>query len=117
VLTELKNRGGADLFIACVDGLKGFPAAISDHWERLTTCFASPPEMRRVIYTTNTIEAGNRSLRKVLKTPGALPSHEALIKLLFLALRNISQKWPMPVQHWKEPLNQFAILFEDRLPL
>ncbi len=65
----------------------------------------------------NTIEAVNRSLRKVLKTHGALPSDEALIKLLFLALRNISQKWTMPVQHWKEALTQFVILFEDRLLL
>jgi putative transposase len=63
------------------------------------------------------VEAVNRSLRKVLKTRGALPSDEALLKLLYLALCNICRKWTMPVPHWKAALNQLAILFEDRLPL
>lgn len=187
VVTELKNRGVSDIFIACVDGLKGFPEAIeavfprtqvqlcivhmvrhslrfvtwkdrkavaadlkqiyqaptreaaelallefgekwdatyptisrswSANWERLAPFFAYPPAIRKAIYTTNAIEAVNRSLRKVLKTRGALPSDEALIKLLYLALRNISQKWTMPIPHWKQALNQFAIIFEDRLPL
>ncbi len=85
--------------------------------ERLTPFFAYPEEIRRVIYTTNAIEAVNRSLRKVLKTRGALPSDESLFKLLYLALRIITRKWTMPVPHWRAALNQFAIIFEDRLPL
>jgi len=187
VLTELQNRGVQDIFIACVDGLKGFPealeaafprtqvqlcivhmvrnslsfvsykdrrAVVADlkqiyraptreaaeqaleafaqrwdrqyptisrawraNWERLATFFAYPAAIRRVIYTTNAVESVNRSLRKLLKTRGALPSDEALLKLLVLALRNITKKWTRPVQHWKEALNHFAILFEDRLPI
>lgn len=87
------------------------------HWEQLATFFAYPPEIRRVIYTTNAVEAVNRSLRKVLKTRGALPSDAALLKLLILALRPISQKWTRPITNWKQALNHFAILFEDRFPL
>lgn len=187
VLTELQNRGVQDIFIACVDGLKGFPEALEaafprtqvqlcivhmvrnslnfvsykdrkavaadlkqvyraptreaaeqaleafaqrwdrqyptisrswrENWEQLATFFAYPPAIRRVIYTTNAVESVNRSLRKLLKTRGALPSDEALLKLLVLALRNITKKWTRPVQHWKEALNHFAILFEDRLPI
>lgn len=89
----------------------------SDHWERLTPFFAFPPEVRRVIYTTNTIEALNRSFRKVLKTRGALPSDEALYKLLYLALRPLASKWTMPVPYWRAALNHFVILFADRWPL
>ena len=187
VLTELQNRGVQDIFIACVDGLKGFPEALEaafprtqvqlcivhmvrnslnfvsykdrkavvadlkqiyraptraaaeqaldafaarwdgqyptisrswrENWEHLATFFAYPAAIRRVIYTTNAVESVNRSLRKLLKTRGALPSDEALMKLLVLALRNITKKWTRPVQHWKEALNHFAILFEDRLPI
>ncbi len=187
VLTELKNRGVQDIFIACVDGLKGFPDAIqavfprtqvqlcivhlvrnslrfvpwkdlkgvaadlktiyraptreaaeqallefadkwdarfpmisrswTDNWEHITPFFAYPTEIRRVIYTTNAIEAVNRSLRKVLKTRGALPSEEALFKLLYLALQKITLKWTRPLPHWKAALNRFAIEFEGRVPL
>lgn len=187
VVTELHNRGVRDIFVACVDGLKGFPEAIETvfpqtqvqlclvhmvrnslrfvswkerkavaadlkliyraptraageanldafaakwdaryptisrawyaQWERLSPFFAFPEAIRRVIYTTNTLEAVNRSLRKVLKTRAALPSDDALFKLLFLATRNIARKWTMPVIHWRAALNQFAILFADRLPI
>lgn len=186
VLTELHNRGVQDIFIACVDGLKGFPEAIeavfpqtqvqlcivhllrhslrfvnwkerkavaadlkriyqaptreaaaqelrafaakwdatypmisrlwSAHWEQITPFFAYPTEIRRVIYTTNAIESLNRSLRKVFKTRGALPSDEAVFKLLYLALQPIMSKWTRPIANWQAALNRFAILFEDRLP-
>jgi len=187
VLTELKNRGLQDIFIACVDGLTGFPEAIEtlypqtqvqlcivhqvrnslkfvawkdrkavaadlkkiyqaktleeaetqldafatqwdekystisqswrSNWEHLTPFFAYPEEIRRVIYTTNAIESMNRSLRKILKTRGSFPHDDAVRKLIYLALRNITKKWTKPIKNWKAALNQFAILFDDRVVL
>ena len=185
VLTDLKNRGLQDIFIATVDGLKGFPDAIEtvypqtqvqlcivhmirnslkyvswkqrkematdlktiyradtvelaeenldlfaekwnpthptvsrswyNNWERLIPFFAYPKEIRRVIYTTNAIESMNMSLRKVTKNRGSFPTDDAVFKLLYLALMNITKKWSMPIQHWKQAMNHFAILFEDRM--
>jgi putative transposase len=187
VVTELRNRGVADIFIACVDGLKGFPEAIETvfpqtevqlcivhmvrhslnfvgwkekknvaedlrliyssatveeaemriaefegkwdarypsisrswrtNWMRVIPLFAFPPEIRKVIYTTNAIESLNMTLRKVTKTRGSFPNDEALLKLLYLALRNIAKKWTLPVRNWKSALNRFAIVYENRWPL
>lgn len=187
VVTELKNRGLKDIFIACVDGLKGFPEAIEsvypetqvqlcmvhmvrhslkyvswkrrkevatdlkaiyaaatveqaeanlaefsrkwdseypsissswrNNWIRIIPLFGYPPEIRRAIYTTNAIESLNMSLRKVTKNRGSFPNDEAVFKLLYLALRNIAKKWTMSIHYWKSALNQFAILFEGRMPL
>jgi putative transposase len=184
VLTDLRNRGVKDIFIACVDGLKGFPQAIETvfpqaqvqlcivhltraslnyvnwkerkqvatdlkaiyradtaaqaeqelqnlsekwgaryptivpiwqrNWERVTPFFAFPAEIRRIIYTTNAVESLNMSLRKIIKTRGAFPSEEAGIKLLFLALRNVIQRWET-VQHWKQAMARFTLLWEDRI--
>lgn len=74
----------------------------------------SAPEIRRLIYTTNIIEAYNRQLRKVTKNRGALPSPEAIRKLLWLAHQDIIKKWTMPVANWANILNQLAIRFEHR---
>jgi putative transposase len=185
VVTELKNRGVKDMFIACVDGLKGFPEAIesvypetqvqlcivhmvrnslrfvpwkdkkavvadlktiytatnaevakenlnafrtkwnekyptiADSWERnwegLIPFLSYPDYIRKAIYTTNAIESLNRSLRKVTKNRGSFPNDESALKLLYLALRNISKKWTMPIRLWKQALNQFVILFPGRL--
>jgi len=185
VLTELKNRGLKDIFIASVDGLKGFPDAIEavypetqvqlcivhmvrhclkyvswkqrkemaddlktiyrastveeakenlnsfadkwdrthptvskswrNNWERLTPFFDYPAEIRRAMYTTNAIESLNMSLRKVTKNRGSFPNNEAVFKLLYLALNNASKKWTMPIRNWKDALNHFAILFENRM--
>ena len=187
VVTELKNRGVTDIFIACVDGLKGFPEAIESvfpqtevqlcivhlvrhslnyvgwkerkqvaadlktiyssateaeaeqrleefslkwdakfptiakswrsNWARVIPFFAHPPEIRKVIYTTNAIESLNMSLRKVTKARGSFPNDEAVFKLLYLALRNIAKKWTMPLVGWKAALNRFAIVYENRLPI
>ena len=186
VVTELRNRGVQDIFIAFVDGLKGFPEAIEAvfpkaavqlcivhmvrhslnyvswkrrpevaadlkriyqsvtadeaeqrlgefeakwdaeylpigqswrrNWARLIPFFDYPPEIRKVIYTTNAIESVNMSLRKLTKNRASFPSDEALIKLFYLALRNISQKWTMPIRDWKAALTRFTIQFEERLP-
>jgi putative transposase len=187
VVTELKNRGVTDIFIACVDGLKGFPEAIESvfpqtevqlcivhlvrhslnyvgwkqrkevatdlktiysavnaaaaeeklaefslkwdekfptiskswrsNWLRVIPFFAHPPEIRKVIYTTNAIESLNMSLRKVTKARGSFPNDEAVSKLLYLALRNIAKKWTLPIRDWKAALNRFAIIYENRLPV
>jgi putative transposase len=186
VLTELQNRGVKDIFIACVDGLKGFPEVIESvypraevqtcivhmiraslsyvnwkqrkpvaadlrliyqaataqdaseqldafaqkwdgqcpmvsqiwrrHWDRITPFLAYPAEIRKVIYTTNAVESLNMSLRKIIKMRGSFPNEEAALKLLYLALRNASEKWTMPIQNWAAALNRFSILWPDRIP-
>lgn len=186
VVTELKNRGIQDIFIACVDGLKGFPEAIEavypqttvqlcivhmvrnslnyvgwnkrglvaadlkrvysastadeaeqyltefevkwddayppiakswrNNWTRIIPFFDYPPEIRKIIYTTNAIESVNMSLRKVSKNRSSFPNDEAVTKLFYLALINISKKWTMPLRDWKPALNRFTIQFEERMP-
>jgi putative transposase len=86
-----------------------------NNWEDLATMFDYPAEIRRLIYTTNAIEGYNRQLRKVTKNKAAFPSAKAVRKLLFLANRNITAKWSMPVQKWAKILNQLAIRFEGRI--
>ncbi len=85
-----------------------------ENWERVIPFFAFPEEVRKVIYTTNAVEALNRGLRKIIKNRGAFPSEEAALKLLYLALQNVIGKWET-VQHWKQALNQFEILWGDRI--
>ena len=87
------------------------------HWDALSVFYGFPDEIRRVIYTTNAIESVNRQLRRVLKTRGALPSDESVMKLLYLALQRASQKWTRPIANWPGALNRFAIEFEGRVPL
>ena len=84
------------------------------NWSRLTPFFDYPPDIRKVIYTTNAIESVNMGLRKLTKNRGSFPSDEALTKLFYLALRNISQKWTMPIRDWKAALTRFTIQFGDR---
>jgi len=87
------------------------------NWERLAVFFNYPAEIRKVIYTTNTIESINNGLRRVIKNRGSFPNDEAALKLLYLALQNLSEKWTRPVRDWPAALNQLAILFEGRWPL
>ena len=187
VMTELQNRGVKDIFIACVDGLTGFPDAIEavfpqtrvqlcivhlirnslkyvsykdrkavaadlkkvysstteseaeqalvefgetwdkqyptiakswlNHWERVIPFFAFPQDIRKAIYTTNAIESMNMTLRKVLRNHRSFPTDESVMKVIFLAVNNISKKWTMPIRNWKSALNRFAIEFEGRFPL
>src|SRR5215204_6334948 len=187
IFTELKNRGVQDVFIACVDGLKGFPEAIEavfpatqvqlcmvhlvrhslnyvshkdrkavaeglkevyqaasleeaerqlasfeeawdpaypviakswrSNWARVVPMFSYPSEIRRAVYTTNTIESLNMTLRKVSRNRALFPNDEAVFKLLYLALRNISRRWTMPIKNWSGAMNQFAILFDGRVPM
>lgn len=187
VLTELKNRGLEDIFICCVDGLKGFPEAIEavypktitqtclvhqirnslafvghkekkeiaqdlkpiytaatreeallalelfaekwdsrypliskswrENWVRIEPMFDFTTKIRKAIYTTNAIESLNMSWRKIIKTRGSFPSEEACLKLLYLGLKNAAKKWTTPIQNWGLAMNQFAIMFEDRINL
>ena len=187
VMSELQNRGVKDIFIACVDGLTGFPEAIEtvypqtrvqlcivhlvrnslryvsykdrkavaadlklvygaateseaeqalvdfgeawdkkyptisrswlNHWQQVIPFFAFPEDIRKAIYTTNTIESMNMTLRKVLKNRRCFPTDESVMKVIYLALQNLSRKWTMPIKNWKGALNRFAIEFEERFPL
>jgi putative transposase len=87
------------------------------HWENIIPFFDYSAEIRKVIYTTNAIESLNRSLRKVLKTKGAFPNDESIMKLIYLAMQNIAKKWTMPIQNWGAVINQFSIKFKGRLPV
>ena len=183
VMNDLRNRGIADILIAVVDGLKGFPEAINSvfpktmvqtcivhlirnslsfvswkdrkaimpsikaiyhaenadaalrrledfeaewgkrypaigqawrrAWEHVIPFFAFAPEIRKMIYTTNAVEALNRSLRKIIKTRGSFPNDEAAMKLLYLAIRNAGVHWRRPVA-WTAAMGQFAIQFNER---
>lgn len=84
-------------------------------WPEVVPFFAYPPEVRRMIYTTNAIENLHRGLRKIIKNRGSFPSDEAAMKLLFLALRNVGVHWK-PAIEWRAAYAQFAIMFPDRIP-
>jgi len=96
---------------------KKFPTVVASWrrvWDKVIPFFAFPPEVRRVIYTTNAIESVNARLRKILKTRGHFPNDEAATKLIWLALRNITKDWARAAPHWKAAMNQFAILYQER---
>jgi len=185
VMNELKDRGVADILIAVVDGLKGFPEAIAAvfpktqvqacvvhlirnslafvsykdrravaaalkevyrartaelgqaalgafdegpwgrrypviaqswrrHWAEVIPFYAFPTEVRRIIYTTNAIEAVNAKLRRAVRARGHFPTDEAVLKLLFLVLNRAAKEWRMPAREWSAAKAQFAILFEER---
>lgn len=95
---------------------KKFPTVVTAWrraWSHVIPFFAFPPQIRRVIYTTNAIESVHARLRKIIKTRGHFPSDEAASKLIWLALRNITAQWPRAFA-WKESMNQFAIMYPDR---
>ena len=87
---------------------------ISDIWQRnwagIAPLFSFPEEIRRVIYTTNAIESVNRQIRKIIKNKGVFPDDKSIHKIIYLALKNASKKWTMPIKNWPLALNQFEIL-------
>ena len=92
-------------------------ATISDDrraWTRVIPFFAFPPEIRRVLYTTNALESVHAQLRKIINTRGHFPNDEAAIKWIWLALRNITSQWERAAPTWRQAMNQFAILYGDR---
>lgn len=106
-LDELENRWG-----------KQYPIVIKSwrtKWENLSVYFKYPADIRKVIYTTNAIEAVHRQFRKLTKTKGAFPNENSLMKLLYMGIQNASKKWTMPIQNWNLTLSQLSIYFEGRL--
>ena len=98
--------------------LKLYPIVIQswqNKWENLSVYFKYPPEIRKVIYTTNIIESVHRQFRKLTKTKGAFPNENSLLKLLYMGIQNATKKWTMPIQNWNLTLSQLAIFFEGRL--
>lgn len=97
-----------------------YPMAVQvwkSNWKHIRTFFAFPLDTRKAIYTTNAIKSLNFSLRKVSKNRALFPNDDAVFKLFYLAIKNISKKWTMPIQNWKDTINQVSIFFEDRVPL
>ena len=185
-LTDLKNRGLSDIFVACIDGLSGFAEALhaaypearvqlcivhlvraalryvstedskpvardlkkiyqaatveeAEHaldefaqawdakyptiakqwrtkWTDIITLFDFPPPIRKAIYTTNAIESVNSVIRKFTKNRKIYPNEQSALKLVYMAIHEASKRWTMPIRHWKQALNHFAILYEDRMP-
>ena len=97
---------------------KMYPVVIESwehNWERLTRYFQYPTAIRRIIYTTNTVEGFHRQLRKVTKTKGAFTSDNALLKLLYLTIERITEKWTSPLQNWSLTFSQLSIYFGERI--
>jgi putative transposase len=119
VYTAASAEAGAAELEAFANGSWGrrFPAIVKmwrQAWAYVVPFFAFPPEVRRVIYTTNALERVHARVRKIIKTRGHFPTDEAATKLIWLALRNIMADWSRPAHHWRAALNQFAIVYEDR---
>ena len=185
-LTDLKNRGLSDIFVACIDGLSGFPEAIHTaypdtsvqlcvvhlvraalryvttedskpvakdlkkiyqaatvveaeaaleefaqawnekyptiakmwraRWADIITLFDFPWPIRKAIYTTNAIESVNSVIRKFTRNRKIYPNEESALKLIYMAISEASKKWTKPIRKWKEALNHFAVMYEDRMP-
>lgn len=99
---------------------KKYPVVIKSwntNWERLSQYFKYPEDIRRIIYTTNVVEGFHRQIRKVTKTKGAFTSDTALMKLIYMAIQNISKKWTQPMRNWSLTVSQLAVFFEGRLKL
>lgn len=99
---------------------KKYPVVINswqNNWHKLSVYFKYPPAIRKLVYTTNTIEGYHRQVRKVTKTKGAFPNDMALLKLIYLAHRNIAKKWTQPLQNWSITISQLAIWFKERIQL
>ena len=94
-----------------------FPTVVASWrraWTHVIPFFAFAPEIRRVIYTTNALRSVHARLRKIIKTRGHFPTDEAATKLLWLALRNLTRRWTMPVRPWRAAMTQFAVLYQER---
>jgi transposase-like protein len=100
--------------------MKKYPVVIQSwqkNWHKLSTYFKYTEPIRKLIYTTNIIEGFHRQVRKVTKTKGVFPNDDALLKMMYLAHKNISKKWTQPLQNWSLTISQLAIHFEGRLKL
>jgi transposase-like protein len=122
-LREIYTAPSADAALTALDEFERGPwgtrfptivAAWRRGWAHIIPFFAFPPEIRRVIYTTNALESLNARVRKIIKTRGHFPNDDAATKLIWLALRNISAAWSRSSPAWRPAMNQFAILYADR---
>jgi putative transposase len=125
-LREIYRAKDADAGLKALDAFeagdwgKKYPAitgAWRRNWDRVIPFFAFPEAVRKIIYTTNAIEALNSSLRRAVKIRGHFPTDEAAMKLIFLVLRDVTKEWKMPTREWTEAKSQFAILFEERFKI
>jgi putative transposase len=112
-------KAGQEALEAFAEGPWGrkYPAIVQSwrrHWAEVIPFYAFPSEVRRIIYTTNSIEALNAKLRRAVRARGHFPTDEAALKLLFLVLNRTMKEWKMPAREWTAAKAQFAILFEDR---
>ncbi len=115
--TETEAEFNLELFAEKWDALSpSISKSWRAHWSRVIPLFAFSQDIRRIIYTTNAIESVNMTLRKVTRNHRIFPSDEAVYKVVYLAMRNISKKWTMPIHHWKPALNRFAVEFAERFP-
>jgi putative transposase len=115
-----KEEGFENLIKLDEKWAKKYPVPIQswyNNWETLSTFFEYDEQIRRVIYTTNTVEGFHRQVRKVTKTKGAFTSDTALMKLVYLVVQNISDKWTMPLHNWSLTLSQLYLIFGERLKL
>ena len=113
-----KEQGYENLMLLDEKWGKKYPVPVQSwysNWENLSTFFRFDAHIRKVIYTTNTVEGFHRQVRKVTKTKGAFTSDNALLKLVYLVVQKVSEKWTMPLQNWSLTLSQLYIMFEDRL--
>src|SRR5690606_24221018 len=88
-----------------------------DNWTNLSTFFEYEDQVRKIIYTTNPIEGMHRQIRKIIKSKGAFSSEQALMKLMYLIIKDIAKKWTMPMHNWGLTISQLYIKFGDRLKL
>jgi transposase-like protein len=124
-LKAIYNAPTEDKAVSSLDCLqekwgKKYPLAVRPwevHWENLKAFLSYPQEIRRLIYTTNAVESLHRQFRKVTKSKAVFPSDHALFKMLFLAARDVSKKWTMPVHNWTTVISHLAIAYGDRLKL
>jgi len=115
-----KSLGEAEAALDELESLWGekYPVVIKSwrtKWQHLSAYFKYPHDIRRIIYTTNSIEAVHRQFRKLTKTKGGFPNDDSLLKLLFMGIQNASKKWTMPIQNWTLTISQLSIFFEGRL--
>ena len=117
-VTEKQGLDALDEFAIKWDGkYPMISKSWKNNWSNLSEFYAYPPDIRKVIYTTNSIESLNFSLRKVTKNRSAFPNDDAILKIMYLALTNAAKKWTMPIRDWGAALNQFAVYFGDRVPM
>ena len=96
---------------------KTYPSCVKsweENWDILSTFFAYPPEVRKIIYTTNAVESYHRMVRKFTKSKAIFPTDDSIRKIIYMSVKEISKKWTMPVRDWGLAYSQLAIFFEDR---